>query len=176
MADHAHGGILHRRDHARGLGLARLLEVIVHGGQAPVEAAPELQVVVQLAVVPDVQLDPVQQRYLEDAIGTRVIDRTQLILDIFAQRAESHDGKLQVELAQLKYNMPRLGMKDDSLSRLTGGIGGRGPGETKLEIGRRRAKERVSHLEAQIRKLRISIPHARLKVAASCSPHSFDAP
>ncbi len=74
-----------------------------------------------------------------------MLDRTQLILDIFAQHAESADGKLQVELAQLKYALPRLGQKDDSLSRLTGGIGGRGPGETKLEIGRRRARERVSH-------------------------------
>ena len=83
----------------------------------------------------------------------KVIDRTQLILDIFAQRAESADGKLQVELAQLKYALPRLAQKDDSLSRLTGGIGGRGPGETKLEIGRRRAKERVTHLERQLKKL-----------------------
>src|SRR5208282_6835508 len=79
--------------------------------------------------------------------------RTQLILDIFAQRAESADGKLQVELAQLKYSLPRLSQKDDALSRLTGGIGGRGPGETKLEIGRRRAKERVTHLEAQLKQL-----------------------
>ena len=82
-----------------------------------------------------------------------MLDRTQLILDIFAQRAESADGKLQVELAQLKYALPRLGLKDDSLSRLTGGIGGRGPGETKLEIGRRRAKERVSHLEGRLKRL-----------------------
>jgi GTP-binding protein HflX len=83
----------------------------------------------------------------------RVIDRTQLILDIFAQRAETRDGKLQVELAQLKYNLPRLNQKDDALSRLTGGIGGRGPGETKLEIGRRRARERVNQLERQLRGL-----------------------
>jgi GTP-binding protein HflX len=83
----------------------------------------------------------------------KVIDRTQLILDIFAQRAESVDGKLQVELAQLKYALPRLAQKDDSLSRLTGGIGGRGPGETKLEIGRRRARERVTVLEDRLKKL-----------------------
>ncbi len=83
----------------------------------------------------------------------KVIDRSQLILDIFAQRAESADGKLQVELAQLKYTLPRLGMRDDSLSRLTGGIGGRGPGETKLEIGRRRARERVAALEGRLKKL-----------------------
>ena len=79
-----------------------------------------------------------------------MIDRTQLILDIFAQRAQSRDGKLQVELAQTRYLLPRLGTKDDSLSRLTGGIGGRGPGETKLEIGKRRARERVAHLEARL--------------------------
>jgi GTP-binding protein HflX len=80
-----------------------------------------------------------------------VLDRTQLILDIFAQRAQSLDGKLQVELAQTKYLLPRLGQKDDSLSRLTGGIGGRGPGETKLEVGRRRARERIQTLEARLR-------------------------
>ncbi len=82
-----------------------------------------------------------------------MIDRTQLILDIFAQRAESADGRLQVELAQMRYLLPRLGQKDDALSRLTGGIGGRGPGETKLEIGRRRARERVTFLEARLRTL-----------------------
>jgi GTP-binding protein HflX len=82
-----------------------------------------------------------------------VLDRTQLILDIFAQRAESRDGKLQVELAQMRYLLPRLGMKDDSLSRLTGGIGGRGPGETKLEIGKRRARERINQLESQLKQL-----------------------
>ena len=71
-----------------------------------------------------------------------MIDRTQLILDIFAQRAKSRDGKLQVELAQLKYLLPRLRGKGDAMSRLTGGIGGRGPGETKLEVDRRRIRER----------------------------------
>lgn len=101
----------------------------------------------------DRELTPTQSSSIAKESDLKIIDRTQLILDIFAQRAESTDGKLQVELAQLKYNMPRLSQKDDSLSRLTGGIGGRGPGETKLEIGRRRAKERVSHLESQLRKL-----------------------
>lgn len=100
----------------------------------------------------DRELTPTQASSIAKESDLKVIDRTQLILDIFAQRAESKDGKIQVELAQLKYNMPRLVMKDDSLSRLTGGIGGRGPGETKLEIGRRRAKERVSHLESLLRK------------------------
>src|SRR5687768_12512750 len=101
----------------------------------------------------DRDLTPVQGTTIAKESDLKVIDRSQLILDIFAQRAESSDGKLQVELAQLKYNMPRLAQKDDSLSRLTGGIGGRGPGETKLEIGRRRAKERVAHLESQLKKL-----------------------
>jgi GTP-binding protein HflX len=101
----------------------------------------------------DRELSPAQASAIAKTADLKVIDRTQLILDIFAQRAESADGKLQVELAQLKYSLPRLGQKDDSLSRLTGGIGGRGPGETKLEIGRRRAKERVSHLEAQLKQL-----------------------
>jgi len=101
----------------------------------------------------DRNLTPAQASAVAKSSDLKVIDRTQLILDIFAQRAESRDGKLQVELAQLKYNMTRLAQKDDSLSRLTGGIGGRGPGETVLEVGRRRAKERVSHLEQQLRKL-----------------------
>jgi GTP-binding protein HflX len=101
----------------------------------------------------DRELSPAQASAIAKVSDLKVIDRTQLILDIFAQRAESADGKLQVELAQLKYSLPRLGQKDDSLSRLTGGIGGRGPGETKLEIGRRRARERVTHLEQQLKLL-----------------------
>jgi GTP-binding protein HflX len=84
----------------------------------------------------------------------KVVDRTQLILDIFAQRARSREGKLQVELAQLKYLLPRLITKNTAMSRLTGGIGGRGPGETKLEINRRRARERIGRLEDQLRKVR----------------------
>jgi GTP-binding protein HflX len=101
----------------------------------------------------DQNLSPSQASAISQVSDLKVIDRTQLILDIFAQRAESVDGKLQVELAQLKYTLPRLGQKDDSLSRLTGGIGGRGPGETKLEIGRRRARERVTILEDRLEKL-----------------------
>ncbi len=102
----------------------------------------------------DRDLTPSQASSIAKTSDLKVLDRSQLILDIFAQRAESRDGKLQVELAQLKYSLPRLSQKDDSLSRLTGGIGGRGPGETKLEIGRRRAKERVTHLETQLKKLK----------------------
>ncbi len=101
----------------------------------------------------DRDLTPAQASGIAKQTDLKVIDRTQLILDIFAQRAQSKDGKLQVELAQLKYAMPRLAQKDDSLSRLTGGIGGRGPGETKLEIGRRRAKDRITHLEHELKQL-----------------------
>ena len=101
----------------------------------------------------DRDLSPSQARHIGEATSLRIIDRTQLILDIFAQRARSADGKLQVELAQLKYLLPRLVGRDDSLSRLAGGIGGRGPGETKLEVDRRRVRERISHLEDRIDRL-----------------------
>ncbi len=101
----------------------------------------------------DTNLSPAQAATLARVTDLKVIDRTQLILDIFAQRAQSRDGKLQVELAQLRYLLPRLGQKDDALSRLTGGIGGRGPGETKLEVDRRRARERITRLNKQLSKL-----------------------
>lgn len=102
----------------------------------------------------DCDLTPAQASGIAQHTDLKVVDRSQLILDIFAQRAESADGKLQVELAQLKYTLPRLGARDDALSRLTGGIGGRGPGETKLEIGRRRARERIVRLEKRLGELR----------------------
>jgi GTP-binding protein HflX len=95
----------------------------------------------------DQELNPSQVRSITDLTDMRVIDRTQLILDIFAQRARSREGKIQVELAQLKYLLPRLVGKGTAMSRLTGGIGGRGPGETKLEIDRRRVRDRIGHLE-----------------------------
>jgi len=101
----------------------------------------------------DRDLTPSQARHIGEATSLRILDRTQLILDIFAQRAQSADGKLQVELAQLKYLLPRLVGRDESLSRLAGGIGGRGPGETKLEIDRRRVRERISALESRIDQL-----------------------
>jgi len=101
----------------------------------------------------DIDLKPGQARAFEDATGLKAIDRTQLILDIFAQRAKSRDGKLQVELAQLKYSLPRLTEKDAGLSRLSGGIGGRGPGETVLEIGRRRLRDRINSLEREVKEL-----------------------
>src|SRR5205807_9523841 len=101
----------------------------------------------------DRNLSPSQARHIGEATALPIIDRTQLILDIFAQRAQSADGKLQVELAQLKYRLPRLVGRDDSLSRLAGGIGGRGPGETKLEVDRRRARDRIGVLEERIDRL-----------------------
>ncbi len=104
-------------------------------------------------VIFDQDLSPSQARAIGDTIALKVIDRTQLILDIFAQRAASQAGKLQVELAQLKYALPRLSGKGTAMSRLTGGIGGRGPGETKLEIDRRRAKERIALLQGRIEEL-----------------------
>jgi GTP-binding protein HflX len=105
-------------------------------------------------IVFDQDLTPTQARNLSERMELRVIDRTQLILDIFAQRATSRDGKLQVELAQLKYRMPRLAQRADlSLSRLEGGIGGRGPGESKLETDRRRVRDRAARLEKELKKL-----------------------
>ncbi len=103
----------------------------------------------------DQELSPSQARHIGEATSMKVLDRTQLILDIFAQRAQSGDGKLQVELAQLKYLLPRLVQSDSSLSRLSGGggVGGRGPGETKLEIDRRRARDRITFLERKIDQL-----------------------
>ena len=83
----------------------------------------------------------------------KVIDRSQLILDIFARRAHSRDGKVQVELAQLKYRLPRLTGKGTAMSRLMGGIGGRGPGETKLENDRRRVRDRITLLERELKTL-----------------------
>ncbi|MGZ5968655.1 MAG: GTPase HflX [Polyangiales bacterium] len=124
------------------LGRGKLDDVVVRAMQLDAET-----------LIFDRELSPSQAAAISGVTDLKIIDRTQLILDIFAQRAESRDGKLQVELAQLKYALPRLAQKDDALSRLTGGIGGRGPGETKLEIGRRRAKERVHHLEQQIKTL-----------------------
>ncbi|MGQ0542044.1 MAG: GTPase HflX [Blastocatellia bacterium] len=106
-------------------------------------------------IVFDTELSPTQVRILSEATDLKVIDRPQLILDIFAQRAQSREGKLQVELAQLKYLLPRLVIGQNSaFSRLAGGIGGRGPGETKLETDRRRVRDRISQLEKQVDNLR----------------------
>jgi GTP-binding protein HflX len=104
-------------------------------------------------IIFDQNLTPGQMASISDRTELRVVDRTQLILDIFSQRAHTQDGKVQVELAQLKYLLPRLAKKTLALSRLTGGIGGRGPGETKLEIDRRRVRDRIHLLEKELRKL-----------------------
>jgi len=104
-------------------------------------------------VVFEGELSGSQMRAISELAYLEVIDLTQLILDIFARRAHSRDGKLQVELAQIKYSLPRLVLKDDFLSRLTGGIGARGPGETKIEVLRRRVKDRISRLEKELDQL-----------------------
>jgi GTP-binding protein HflX len=101
-------------------------------------------------IIFDHDLSPTQQRSLEELTETKVIDRTQLILDIFAQRARSNEGKLQVELAQLEYRLPRLVGKGISLSRLGAGIGTRGPGEKKLEVDRRRITDRITRIKREI--------------------------
>ncbi len=103
----------------------------------------------------DNELTPAQVKSLTDFTDLRIIDRSQLILDIFARRAVTREGKIQVELAQLKYLLPRLATKNTAMSRLTGGIGGRGPGETKLEINRRRVRERIARLNRELKQVRL---------------------
>jgi len=118
-------------------------------------------------IIFDHNLSPVQQRSLEEMIQVKVIDRNQLILDIFAQRAQSKEGKLQVELAQLNYLLPRLVGKGHSLSQLGGGIGTRGPGEKKLEEDRRRIRDRISRIRKEIleiQKRRASQRKSRKKI------------
>ncbi len=116
--------------------------------------AQELALLVQETganvVVLDHELTALQHTSLQKVVGVKILDRTELILDIFAQRARTAEGKLQVELAQLKYLLPRLIGKGTAMSRLGGGIGTRGPGETKLEIDRRRIRQRINHLEDDI--------------------------
>jgi GTP-binding protein HflX len=102
----------------------------------------------------DQDLNSSQIKTIGDITELKVIDRSQLILDIFAKRAHSRDGKVQVELAQLRYRLPRLTGKGTAMSRLMGGIGGRGPGEMKLEIDRRRVRDRITLLEKQLESLR----------------------
>ena len=122
------------------LGKGRLTEIIIRA----------LQLDANLLIF-NQELNPSQVRSITDFTDLRVIDRTQLILDIFAHRAQSREGKLQVEMAQLKYMLPRLSSRDDALSRLTGGIGARGPGETKLEIDRRRINDRLARLAKELK-------------------------
>jgi GTP-binding protein HflX len=119
------------------MGAGKLQDLIIHALRLQAEF-----------IVVDQNLSPAQARAIAEATDLKVIDRAQLILDIFARRARTHEGKIQVELAQLKYLLPRLMSRGDSgLSRLEGGIGGRGPGEQKLEVDRRRVRERITRLE-----------------------------
>lgn len=113
----------------------------------------------------DDELSPAQQRNIESVMGIRILDRTALILDIFAQRARTNEGKLQVELAQLQYTLPRIMGKGLMLSRLGGGIGTRGPGETKLEVDRRRIRDRIAFIKDQIEKVKAvrSLHHSKRK-------------
>lgn len=114
------------------------------------ELALEVQALEADTVIFDEEISPAQQNNLEEILPAKVIDRTRLILDIFAQRARTQEGKLQVELAQLKYLLPRLGGKGTALMQQKGGIGLRGPGETKLEYDKRRLRLRISKLEKEI--------------------------
>ena len=111
----------------------------------------------------DQDLNPSQVKSITEFTELRVIDRTQLILDIFAQRAKTREGKIQVEMAQLKYMLPRLVGKGTAMSRLAGGIGGRGPGETKLEIDRRRATDRINRLKRELRSISQERKYRRLR-------------
>ena len=120
-------------------------------------------------------LTPAQVRSIAAATDLKILDRTQLILDIFARRAESREGKLQVELAQLRYLLPRLTEMDTALSRLTGGIGGRGPGETKLEMDRRRARDRIARLEREIENVPAHAKCPEEKARRAWAPHRFAA-
>lgn len=118
----------------------------------------------------DQNLTPGQVKALGEVTELKVIDRTQLILDIFARRAHSRDGKVQVELAQLKYLLPRLSERSTALSRLTGGIGGRGPGETRLEVDRRRVKDKIARLEKELEHLSLARRERRGKRVKSGIP------
>lgn len=124
-------------------GVGKLREVLIRALEQDVEV-----------LICDPELSASQARAITDETDLKVIDRTMLILDIFAQHAKSSDGKLQVELAQLRYRLPRMVGRGTMMSRLMGGIGGRGPGETKLEIDRRRAKDRIADLERRLTALR----------------------
>jgi GTP-binding protein HflX len=137
-----------RIDHRHLLGSGKLRELIIRAMQLGATM-----------IVFDQDLTPAQGRRIAEATELKVIDRTQLILDIFARRAHSRSGKVQVELAQLKYRLPRLTGRGTEMSRLMGGIGGRGPGEMKLEIDRRRVRDRIAALGKELK----SISRARLQ-------------
>ena len=144
-------------NHVLGRGKLAELEVLALQGNAAL-------------IVFDLELSPAQLRNLGAATERRVLDRTQLILDIFAQRASSRAGKLQVELAQLQYRLPRLTGSNKALDRLAGGIGGKGPGETKLETDRRRLRERVVKIKTELKSLRKQRENARSRRAKARLP------
>ena len=141
------------------MGQGKIKEVIIQSLQQGVNL-----------IVFDQNLTPAQVKTIGDQAEMRVIDRTQIILDIFARRAHSRDGKVQVELAQLKYLLPRLVGTGTALSRLAGGIGGRGPGEMKLEIDRRRIRDRIAHLERELKNLGKARDQRRSRRAESGIP------
>ncbi|MBW2731060.1 MAG: GTPase HflX [Deltaproteobacteria bacterium] len=132
----------HALDARYAVGRGKLEEIVLRANQLGAEL-----------LIFDPDLTPAQARAISEATELKVIDRSMLILDIFAQHAKSRDGKLQVELAQMRYTLPRLVAKNTMMSRLMGGIGGRGPGETKLEINRRRARDRIAKLERQLQEV-----------------------
>ena len=139
------GKIIQKKDrpeNATFVGLVKLAEIIAFCQNNDIDI-----------IIVDSELTPSQQRNLEKMTGVRVIDRTMLILDIFAARARTSEGKLQVELAQLKYSLPRLSGQGTALSRLGGGIGTRGPGETKLESDKRHIRRRIQKLEEELKEL-----------------------
>lgn len=142
------------------LGKGKLEEVILRCLRAGAEV-----------IIFDGELRPSQWKVLTKSVELKVLDRSMLILDIFAHRAQSSDGRLQVELAQLKYNLPRLTEQDSGLSRLSGGIGGLGPGETKLEISRRRFREKINQLEKSIEKIGAQRQQRRKNRFESAIPH-----
>ncbi len=130
----------HRYDPKYLMGKGKLSDIVIRA----------LQIGSNLLIF-DHELSPAQVRSITDFTELKVIDRSQLILDIFARRAHSREGKIQVELAQMQYLLPRLSTKNTAMSRLTGGIGGTGPGETKLEINRRRARDRIGRLKKELK-------------------------
>jgi GTP-binding protein HflX len=140
--------IIQRRPHLNPktlVGKGKLEEIIIRSLQLGADI-----------IVFDRELTPSQVRAINAATDLKIVDRSQLILDIFAQRAQTSEGRIQVELAQLKYLLPRLSGTGNEMSRLMGGIGGRGPGETKLEVDRRRVRDRITHLEDQLNGIRSS--------------------
>jgi GTP-binding protein HflX len=141
------------------LGKGKLSELVVYALQKGADL-----------LIFDGELSPAQVRVLTDYTEMKIIDRSQLILDIFARRATSREGKIQVELAQLRYLLPRLVTKNTAMSRLTGGIGGRGPGETKLEINRRRVRDRIALLNRELDKIKGQRKERRKKRENKGSP------